>query len=118
MHCDRDFFITELPYLLLTQDRLDAEIHVLLTRLSTGAGGLQFTFTIIGQGRFAGRIDTLVTALPPNSTDDAERRELARVLQVALAPYVLRTGAGPRLSVSVAPGPDGASSTLAGLRDP
>ena len=34
-----DFFITELPYLLLTQDRLDAEIHVLLTRLSTGAGG-------------------------------------------------------------------------------
>ena len=39
MHCDRDFFITELPYLLLTQDRLDAEIHVLLTRLSTGAGG-------------------------------------------------------------------------------
>ena len=31
---------------------------------------------------------------------------------------MLRTGAGPRLSVSVAPGPDGASSTLAGLRDP
>lgn len=118
VNCDRDFLITELPYLLLTQDRLDAETHVLVTRLRTGAGGSEFTFTIIGRGRFAGHADTLTANLPPNTTSDAERRELARVLQVALAPYVLRTGAGARLSVSVAPGPEGAGSPLAGLRDP
>ncbi len=118
MRCDRDFLITEIPYILLTQDRLDAEVHVLVTRISTGAGGSQFTYTVIGQRRFVGRVDTLVTSLPPNSTDDAERRELARVLQGAIAPYVLRTGAGPRLTVSVAPDPNAAGTGLAGVNDP
>lgn len=118
MHCDRDFLLTELPYVLWTQDRFDAEAHVLITRLTTGAGGSEYTYTVIGQGRFAGRTDTLSTTSPPNSSDDAERRELARVLQIGLAPFVLRTQAGPRLSVTVAPGADGARSALAGVRDP
>ncbi len=91
--CDRDFLITEMPYVIWTQDRLDSEVHVLVTSLRTGAGGAQYTLALLGQGRFAGRGDTVATAIPPNSSDDGRRRELARVLELALVPYILRTSA-------------------------
>lgn len=89
--CDRDFLITEMPYVLWTQDRLDAEVHVLVTSLETGAGGEEYTLALMGQGRFAGRGDTVVTFVPPNSTDDGRRREIARVLELSLVPYIMRT---------------------------
>ncbi len=41
--CDRNFLITELPWVLWTQDRLDAEVHALITGLRTGAGGTEIT---------------------------------------------------------------------------
>lgn len=114
--CDRNFLITELPFVLWTQDRLDAEVHALITGLGTGGGGSELTIALIGQGRFAGRVDTLVATFPPNTTDDGARRELTRVLKVGLATYALRTLAGARLSLDYdapdateGPGPAGAA---------
>jgi hypothetical protein len=95
--CDRNFLITELPWVLWTQDRLDA----LITGLETGAGGTEITIALLGQRRFAGRGDTLVTSIPPNSTDDAERREVTRLLKLALVPYALRTGVASQLELGL-----------------
>lgn len=97
--CDRNFFITELPFALWTQDRLDADVHVLVTGLGTGAGGTEYTLSFIGRNGFSARTDTLVSFVAPNSTDDMRRRELARVLQLGLVPYALRTAAATRVSV-------------------
>ena len=113
--CDRNFLIDELPYVVWTQDRLDAEAHLLITSLGTGAGGSAVTLAVIGQGRFAGRHDTLTTSIPPNTTDDARRREIARVIKLALVPYLLRTSAAPRLALSY-DRPDDAEGE-AGVRD-
>ena len=110
--CDRDFFITELPYVLWTQDRRDAEVHALITGLNTASGGREYTIALIGQRRFAGRVDTITTALPPNTPEDQQRREIARVLQVGLAPFVLRTAAGARVSLVYQP--TAADSTAGG----
>lgn len=94
--CDRNFLLTELPFVLFTQDRLDADIHALITGLGTAAGGTEYTISLLGRGMFAGRADTMRTSIAPNSSDDMRRRELARVLQIALFPYAIRvTGAGP-----------------------
>jgi hypothetical protein len=98
--CDRAFFLTEIPYVTWTQDRLDAEVHLLITGLETGAGGSEYTVVTLGQRRFAARGDTLVTTVPPNSTDDARRREMARLIELALVPFALRSEAAPRLSLA------------------
>lgn len=116
--CDRNFLITELPYVLWTQDRLDAEVHALVTGLRTGGGGSELTIELIGQRRFAGRLDTLVTTLPPNVSDDMARRELTRVLQVGLAPYALRTAIGSRLSLSYDAPPEGSAARPSDAADP
>jgi hypothetical protein len=118
--CDRDFFVTEIPYATWTQDRLDAEVHLLVTELQTGAGGSEYTLVTIGQRRFIGRSDTVTTTVPPNSTDDARRREMARVIKLALVPYVIRTGVASRFSLAYeAPAPVAAGTSPATLvRDP
>jgi hypothetical protein len=117
--CDRNFFVTELPFALWTQDRLDADVHLLLTRITTGAGGGEYTMTFIGQRRFAERTDTIVTFLPPNSTDDMRRRELARIAKIGLAPLAARLPGGERFSVRYdAPVGADSSITMTAFDDP
>jgi hypothetical protein len=115
--CDRDFFIAELPYVLWTQDRLDADVHALITQLNTGAGGSEYTIAVLGQRLFVGRGDTVTTFTPPNSTDDARRREIARVLKLALVPYILRTPAAADLQLTSV-GPPRAAPPLGAIDDP
>lgn len=97
--CDRNFFVTELPFVLWTQDRLDADVHALITGLDTGAGGRQYTIALLGRGQFDGRADTLRTAVPPNSTEDMRRRQIAQVLQLGLVPYALRVSGTARFTL-------------------
>lgn len=117
--CDRNFFITELPFVAWTQDRLDAEVHALITELETASGGSEYTVALLGQRRFDGRGDTLAASIPPNSTDDAERREIARLLRIGLAPFAVRVGAGASLDVRASrTDSDAAPPTAAALNDP
>jgi hypothetical protein len=98
--CDRDFFVVEIPFVNWMRDRMDADVLLLVTTLRTGAGGQELTTTFIGQRRFAGRSDTLVTTTLPNDADDVGRRELVRVFRVGLAPYVIRTGLARQIDVA------------------
>lgn len=110
--CDDQFFVTQMPYVDFIRDRIAADVHLLIVSLSTGAGGAQYTVNLIGQQRFAGRADTVMATLAPNSTEDAHRRELARVIQVGLARYAITTpvGARMRLVVDSATGGDQAAA--------
>jgi hypothetical protein len=117
--CDRNFFITELPFVLWTQDRLDADAHLLVTRLGTASGGGEYTVTLFGQRKFAGRADTLVTTLPPNTTDDVRRRELARLFKLGLVGYVTRLPGQERFAVTyTAPANAPAAPRMTDVQDP
>jgi hypothetical protein len=108
--CDRNYMVTELPFALWTQDRLDADVHLLITRMGTASGGGQYTYTFIGQRQFASRTDTLVSFVPPNVTDELRRREVARVAKIGLVPFAMRLPGADRFSVSWA-APVGAPAT-------
>ncbi len=95
--CDRNFLITEHPYAVFTQDRLDADVHLLITRIGTGSGGGEYTLQFIGQRAFAGRTDTLVATTPPNIAEDTRRRTLSRMIHVGLATRVARGSRGAQL---------------------
>jgi len=96
--CDRNFLITEHPYAVFTQDRLDADIHLLITRIGTGSGGGEYTLQFIGQRGFRGRVDTLVTNVPPNVSDDMRRRSVSRMVHVGLVSRIARGAQGARLA--------------------
>jgi hypothetical protein len=115
--CDRNYFLTTLPFVLFTQDRLDADIHALITGLNTAAGGREYTISLLGRGMFVGRADTLRANIPPNSTDDMRRREIGRVLQIGLVPYAVRVSGPEQFSVRY-DAPAGSSSGSSMISDP
>ncbi len=117
--CDRNHLITELPFVLWTQDRLDSDVHLLITRLGTASGGGEYTYTFLGHKRFESRTDTLVSFVPPNATDEMRRREIARVAKIGLAPFAMRLPGAERFSVRYdAPADAPAAPALSALQDP
>lgn len=105
--CDRNFFITEMPYAIWTQNPQDADIHLLITSTTTGSGGSEYALQFIAQRRMGTGADTLITTTPPNTTDDMRRRSLARMIQVGLLSRAARvrgaSGFADRVSIAYEP---------------
>ncbi len=97
--CDRDFIMTEIPYVQFVRDRLVSDVYVLLTSLGTGGGGEEYSFTLIGRGRFAARSDTLYFVSGPTDPDAIVREGVTRTLQLALLPYLQGTLQARRLRI-------------------
>ena len=113
MGCDRDFFVTELKWVNWMRERLDAEIHVLVTSAATGSGGRHYTVVSIGQKQYAGVADTLTYTAQPNDANDTQRRGLLRVISQLLLPYAARTPLGTRLSISFSVPASGSAAAAA-----
>lgn len=114
--CDRDFLVTEMKWVNWMRDRLDAEVHLLVTSASTGSGGTQYTAVAIGQKQYAGRADTLSWTANSNDSDDLRRRGLLRVLSQLLLPYAARTPLAGQISITFA-APTGAAAPAARAKD-
>lgn len=100
--CDRNFIVNEHSYAIWTQDRLDADVHLLITRLGTGAGGSAYTLLFIAQRRLAPTVDTLTASVPPNSSDDMRRRMLSSVINLGLASDAARFAGAELFTVAYA----------------
>ncbi len=101
--CDETFIRQEMTYVDYVRDREVAHVHVLVTRVSTGAGGAAFTFDLIGRAPFQGMDYSTVYTTRAGATDAVEREGFLRMLQAALVPYLLQTPLGERLTVGVEP---------------
>jgi len=98
--CDFDFFRQEIKAVNWVRDRTAADVHVLLTRQSTGAGGTQFNAAFLGLGRFAGMGDTLTYSAAPTAVDDDRRKGIAQLLRIGLVRFVARASGHSALSIS------------------
>lgn len=100
--CDGDFIRTEIVYVNWVRERTVADVHILITSQTAGAGGEAFTLAFIGQRTFAGRGDTLVYTAPPTATSDERRRGVTQTIALGLVQFVARTPAASSLRVSQA----------------
>lgn len=98
--CDFDFMRTEIVWVNWVRNREDADVHALVTTQPTGGGGNEYTISLIGLRRFAGKADTLRYYATGTSTQDEDRRGLARTLALGLASYAAATPLAHRLTVS------------------
>ena len=116
--CDETFIRQEMTYVDYVRDREVADVHILVTQETTGAGGEAQTFDVIGLRSFQGMDYTTVYTTNAIATEAEEREGFLRTLRAVLVPYLLRTPAGPRIRVDVAP-PGGPGARQAGpLDDP
>lgn len=107
--CDMDHFRREVAFISYVRDRMDAQVHVLVTSQETGAGGTEYTFNFIGLREFSGRDDTLTVASRPDDTDDETRADLIRVFKLGLVPFIASSEIGRGLHVTYR-GPRGESA--------
>ncbi len=97
--CDFDYFREEVPFVNYVRDRMDAQLHVLVTQQQTGAGGFEYIFHFIGLGPLEAQQDTLRYVSLPDETGDETRSGMVRTFKLGLVPYVSSTPLGRRLDV-------------------
>ena len=114
--CFADFLRTSVEFVDYVRDRTEAEVHVLVTRADTAAGGAEYTLAFIGRGRFDGVTDTLKTVTETAASDDIIRRQLATSLRAGLLRFLTRDGVPPNLKLDVTLGSEQERPAVAGDR--
>ena len=109
--CDFDFVRTEITWVNWVRNREDADVHALVTTQPTGGGGNEYTISLIGLRRFAGKSDTLRYYATGTSTRDEDRHGLVHTLTLGLASHAASTPLAHRLSVSYEGPPSGQAAT-------
>lgn len=88
--CDFDFIRQEILFINWVRDRLDGDVHLLVTRQGTG-GGIEYQLQFIGMKGFDGQDQTLLFNSSRTDTDDERRRGFARIVRLGLARYIAQT---------------------------
>jgi hypothetical protein len=99
--CNESFIRQEMTYVDYVRDREVADVHVLVTQESTGAGGRAQTFDLIGLGPFQGMDYSTVYTTRAGTTEAEARDGFLRTLQAVLVPYLMKTPMGERVTVAV-----------------
>ncbi len=88
---DQDYVKTRMPFVNYVRDRLDADVHIMVTSLSTAIGGTEYTAHFTGQKSFAGMNDTLRYVSRPTESEEVRRTGLINVLKMGMMRYVARS---------------------------
>jgi hypothetical protein len=110
--CDLEYIKTEITFVNYVRDRLEAQVHVLISTQSTGGGGVEYTLTFIGQNDFKDAKDIHKYFSSKTDTDDDVRRGLVKALKLGLMSFVARTPIARRIGVDYTP-----PETSAAVRD-
>ena len=97
--CDLAYIKTEITFVNYVRDRLEAQVHVLVTTQATGGGGREYTLTFIGQNDCRDLSDIQKYFSSKTDTDDDVRRGLVKALKLGLMSYVGRTPISRRIAI-------------------
>lgn len=97
--CDFDYLRRTIEFVNWVRQRDAADVHVLVTRETTGAGGSSYTLFFLGQNGFASLQDTLRFSTLQTDTDDIRRDRLRQRLAQGLVPFAARTDVGRGLDI-------------------
>jgi len=116
--CDGTYIRTELNFVDHVTDREVADVHVLITARGAGGGGMLYTLSFIGLGRFEAIQDSSTYLTTQDDSDDDVRSGLVRVIKVGLIRYVALTPLRDAMEVTYRPPRDKKRLTAQAARDP
>ena len=101
VHLEADDYIRQnLPFINYVRDLKDAQVYILSSKQSTGSGGKEFTFFLVGQHEFKGMKDTVSFVSSPDDTEDLIRINKVKYLKQGLMRYVRMTPLSKYIDVS------------------
>jgi len=99
-YCDMDYMKKEITYINYVRDQKDAQLYIMVTEMSTGGGGEEYSIYFIGQKEFTGKNDTLKYTSSPNDTDDEIRKVGNQMLKLGMMSYVAKTPLGKEININ------------------
>jgi len=97
--CDLDYIKTEITFVNYVRDRLEAQVHILITTQQTGGGGREYTLSFMGHNDCRVLTDIQKYFSSKTDTDDETRKGLVKALKLGLMSYVGRTSIACRIAV-------------------
>ena len=97
---DYDYFRTEINFINFVRDRLEADIHIIITTQATGGAGMEVTIEFHGQQKYEGISDTLKCYLEASDTDEMQRSRVTGIMKMGLLRYMARTPLAAQISVN------------------
>lgn len=87
-NCYPEFIRQEIPLVNFVRDRLDADIHIVVTNQYNANQAGQYQLRFIGRNNFINSQDTIHYLVPPNSSDDEIRKLFVHHLKLGLVPFL------------------------------
>jgi hypothetical protein len=98
---DQNYLKTEIDFVDWVRDVRDAEVYLLITSQSAGAGGNAYRIDLMGRRPpFEAMADTLIYVSTQDETDDVTRSNIVRIIKLGLVPYLLKTEAGEQFELT------------------
>ena len=95
-----DYFRKEIPFVNYVRDIKDASVYIISTSQSTGSGGREYSYFLVGQNSNAGMNDTLTFVASPDQTSDEIRAKEVATLKMGLMRYVAKTPLSKYIRIS------------------
>lgn len=99
---DFNYIRSHVRFVNYVRNRDEAQVQVLITTMSTGSGGRQYTMIFLGRKRFIGVNDTLTYIARPSQSLERTMEGVANTLSLGLVRYADQTQVVRYLSVEVA----------------
>jgi hypothetical protein len=100
--CDLDYIRTEITFVNYVRDPQSSDVHILVTRQTTGSGGREYTISFIGTGKYEGRDSSLKYYSKSTDTQDQIRKGFVNAMKQGLIPYLYDTPLSEFITVSYA----------------
>lgn len=85
---DEDYIRQEIPMVDYVRDKEMADVHIIMTRHSSGSAGSNYVISFIGSGDFAGMNNELNFWAPASMTRHEVRDGYTNMIKIGLAPYI------------------------------
>ncbi len=102
-YCDTDYLKKNITLVNYVRDRKAADVHLIITTMTTGGNGTEYTLSFIGLNKFKTLNDTMKISVPPNSTDEFIRTTLAETVKRGLTPFILKTAYSDNIQITFNP---------------
>jgi hypothetical protein len=99
--CDMNHIRENFNLVNYVRDRIDADVHILISATNAGGGGEEFKIIYIGQKKFEGIHDTTKFYLPPDHTLNEGRVKILENLKLGLVPFLLKTDQSDKIFLSI-----------------
>lgn len=99
--CDLSHFKENFTIVNYVRDRKVADVHIIITEMETGGGGIEYSLFFLGQNKYKAKNDTIVFSLPADYSDDEERESQLKHIQLGLVQYILKTPFADKLNLNI-----------------